>query len=342
MLERITSLLHRSADRRTQHPSGAAVKPVSGTTVAPEAAPPAEPTIRRVLCLVYNPVVDRQGRTLIQAMGWYDPAESARQYAADVRESTHGLLDYQIVDWVERDAFYTLVDGFTYDAETYLRCWRERGGHHQPEGVDYARLLREHSVVERINAGEIDDVWCFGYPWGGFYESIMGGPGAFWCNAPPLELPRDFPKPQRRFVVMGFNYEREVGCMLEDLGHQAESIMTHVYRHQHGDANLWERFTRYDKIAPGRAACGNVHFAPNSEHDYDWGNRRPVSSDCDDWLEFPHLTGRCRTVDCRDWGNGDMREHHLWWFRRIPHASGTTDGIANNWWRSIGNPDNVE
>jgi hypothetical protein len=259
-----------------------------------------------------------------------------------VREATYGLLDYQIVDRLERDAFYPLVDGFTYDVETYLRCWRARSGHHQPEGVDYVALLRQFEIVERVNAGEIDDVWFFGYPWGGFYESIMCGPGAFWCNAPPLDLPRDVPKPARRFVMMGFNYEREVGCMLEDLGHQAESIMARVYRQKQGDANLWERFTRYDKIAPGRASVGNVHFAPNSEHDYDWGNPRPVSSDCDDWLRFPNLAGERRRVDCREWGSGDMREHHLWWFRHIPHVSGTTDGIANNWWQYIGNPDTVE
>jgi hypothetical protein len=129
--------------------------------------------------------------------------------------------------------------------------------------------------------------------------------------------------------------------MLEDLGHQAESIMAHVYRDTRGEANLWQRFTRYDKIAPGHAAVGNVHFAPNSEQDYDWGNRRPVPSECDDWLRFPHLTGERRTVDCREWGNGDMRAHHLWWFQHLPHAAGATDGIANNWWRYIGDPNTV-
>jgi hypothetical protein len=265
----------------------------------------------------------------------------AAEYAADVREASHGLLDYRVVDRVERDAFFTLADGFTYDAETFLRCWGTRSGFHVPELVDYVGLVREHAIVERVNAGEIDDVWFFGYPWSGFWESIMGGPGAFWCNSQPLELPPDLPQPRRRFIVMGFNYEREVGCMLEDLGHQAESIMAHVYRGKQGEANLWQRFTRYDKIAPGRASVGNVHFAPNSDGDYDWGNPRPVSSDCDDWLEFPHLTGRRRMVDCRDWGHGDMRLHHLWWFGRLPHAAGATDGIAHNWWRYIGDPNTV-
>ena len=47
-----------------------------------------------------------------------------------------------------------------------------------------------------------------------FYESIMGGAGAFWCNAPPMKNTAQCP---RRFVVMGFNYERYVGEMLEIL-----------------------------------------------------------------------------------------------------------------------------
>ncbi len=129
--------------------------------------------------------------------------------------------------------------------------------------------------------------------------------------------------------------------MLEDLGHRVESIMAHVYRAHAGERNVWERFTRYELTSPGRASCGNVHFAPNSVQDYDWGNLRPVLSDCDDWLSYPDLTGERRRVTCRDWGNGDMRLHHLWWFERIPHADGETDDVSNNWWRYIANPNAV-
>jgi hypothetical protein len=108
-----------------------------------------------------------------------------------------------------------------------------------------------------------------------------------------------------------------------------------------GERNLWERFSRYDLIAPGRASAGNVHFAPNSERDYDWGNPRSVSSDCDDWLNFPNQTGARRMVDCRDWGNGDIRLHHLWWLERLPHAEGQTDGIHNTWWTYVVDPNTV-
>ncbi len=299
----------------------------------------------RVLTLIYNPLIDRQkGMRLAEAMGasagWHDPDTLAIEYVRDVRHASHGHLEYDLVERIEIDEFPPKQDGFRYEAASYLRCW-ETGRFHEPDAADYAAILRRFEVIERINAEEIDEVWLFGMPYSGYYESLLAGPGAFWCNAPPLELPPNLPRPRRRFIVMGFNYEREVGCMLEDLGHRVESIMAHVYQHRRGPANLWEHFTRYDRQAPGRASVGNVHFAPNSERDYDWGNPRPVLSDCDDWLRFPHLTGERRLVDCRDWGQGDMRLHHLWWLERLPHAPGTTDGIANNWWTYVGDPNNV-
>ncbi len=173
------------------------------------------------------------------------------------------------------------------------------------------------------------------FPYAGYYESVMAGPGAFWCNAPPLT---GVGHCERRFVIMGFSCERGPGEMLENLGHRAESILKHVYRHKKGDANLWERFTRYDLRYPGQAECGTVHFAPNSEQDYDWGNGRLVQSRCDSWLKFPDLNGPPRQVNCQEWGNGDIRQHHLWWLGHLPHVTGKTSGIANNWWQYIIDP----
>jgi hypothetical protein len=127
--------------------------------------------------------------------------------------------------------------------------------------------------------------------------------------------------------------------MLEDLGHRAESIVGRVFEGTRGDANLWERFTRYDLTHPGRAECGNVHFAPNSLRDYDWGNRRPVPSLCDNWYRYPDFTGAQRVVDCREWGDGDIRLHHLWWFRHFPHLAGEADGRLHNWWEYVARVD---
>jgi hypothetical protein len=289
----------------------------------------------RVLVILHNPVVSRLGRRkLNQVLRWNDPDDLAAQYVADVREASYGLVNYQVAERIEVDGFPVKQDGFVYTASSYLAAWRTRSGFHQPDAVDYHRLLAEFDVIERINRGEVDEVWLFGFPYAGYYESIMAGPGAFWCNAPPLGQPRGRAA-RRRFVIMGFNYERGVGEMLENLGHRAESILARVFAGARGEANLWERFTRYDLTHPGRAECGNVHFAPNSERDYDWGNRRPVRSLCDDWHNFPNFRGQARIVDCREWGDGDIRLHHLWWFRHFPHLAGESGGRLHNWWHYV-------
>ena len=301
----------------------------------------------RVLSIIHNPIVDpRRGIKLSQALGWNDPDSLARDYIRDVRGASHGIVEYQIAERIEVDGFPIKVDGFRYDAETYLRCWRSRRGFHQPDAVDYLALIRQFDMIRKIDTRQIDEVWLFGFPYGGYYESTMCGRGAFWCNSPPVAGTEQC---ARRFVIMGFSYERGVDCMLEDLGHRAESIMAKVYEGRRGDDNLWEHFSRYDRIAPGLASVGNMHFAPNSERDYDWGNPRNVPSDCDDWLNFPDpsassghgLHGAQRSVNCRDWGNGDMRRHHLWWFERVPHAEGESGGIKHNWWIYLVDPNTV-
>lgn len=288
---------------------------------------------RRVFLIIHNPRLPSEGgRRLNAVLGWNDPDRLAAAYCADVAEVSHGQAVFEVVQRVEVDAFPVKADGFVYTPEQFLRCWRARAGFHQPDGVDYHRLLDEFEVVPQINAGRIDEVWLFAFPYAGYYESIMAGPGAVWCNAPPLARP----EAQRRFVVMGFSYERGVGEMLEDLGHRAESILEHVFEGAAPADHLWHRFIQHDKTHPGRAACGNVHFAPNSDTDYDWGNRRKVMSSADDWLNYPALTGAARVMTCADWGNGDIREHHRWWMRRFAHADGVNSrGYANNWWRYV-------
>ncbi len=297
--------------------------------VPPPAEPPADAMRPRVLLITYNPTIRSQaGRKLSQVLGWQDTERLCQEYIADLRECSAGFVDFQIVERIEVDAFPVKEDGFRYDAETYLRNWRRGRGWHEPDRVDYEAVLAGFDLLKRVDLGRVDEVWLFGFPFAGFYESRMVGPGASWCNSPPL--PHD--DVSRRFVIMGFNYERAVGPMLESFGHRVESHLEHVWRHHEGEDNLWKRFIRYDKTAPGKANCGNIHFAPNSVRDYDWGNRTRVPSNCDDWLNFPDFQGIVRQVDCSEWGSGDMRAHHKWWFKHLPKAPGQTRGISNNWW----------
>jgi hypothetical protein len=287
----------------------------------------------QVLQIIYNPLIeDEGGRRLTDVLRWHEPDRLAAGYSTDLTDASHGIARFEIVDRVELDEWPAKQDGFRYDDRSYLRAWRERSGFHQPDGVNYHRIIERFAVLQRIAARAIDEVWLFGPPYSGFWESTMAGPGAFWCNSPPVAATEES---GRRFVIMGFNYERGVDCMLENFGHRTESIMSRVYQAHHGERNRWEHFCRHEQVAPGRSSCGNVHFAPNSAADYDWGNPRVVWSDCDDWYHYPDLQGARRRVHCQEWGGGDMRLHHLWWLGHLPRASGANDGVLNNWWRYL-------
>jgi hypothetical protein len=282
-------------------------------------------------------VPEEGGRRLTEIFHWHDPDLLVAQYIADLEYASHGYLQYQVVERVQADSFPAKKDGFRYTGAGYVTGWRARRMH-EPDALDHEARVAEFDLIGRYDRGEIDEAWFLTFPYSGDYESTMVGRGAFWCNSTPVPGTEHC---AGRFVVMGFNFERDVGCMLENFGHRVESVMRHVFRHHPPEHDLFAAFTRYDETHPSGAHCGNVHFAPNSRRDYDWGNRRQVWSYCDDWLDFPDLAGRRRLVDARDWGGGDMRLHHLWWLRRLPHVEGETFGVANNWWQYVVDPNRV-
>lgn len=312
---------------------------------APRVAPanhnaeePAIITRSKVLAIVYDPTTD-SGLKLSQHLNWHNATELIIGFMQDILEVSKGLARYEIAERIDVNEFPAKTDGFRYTPQTYLDVWNRAAAPHMPQEVNYHAILNQFHILERIADNQIDEVWMFGFPHAGFYESIMGGPGAFWCNAPPLA---NTSASKRRFVIMGFSYERYIGEMLEAYGHRAEAIMEKTFSQLPADKNLWKRFTRYDKIAPGKAACGNIHFAPNSQSDYDWGNKTLVKSECFDWLlNFPNFKGDIRNVNATLWGNGDIRAHHKWWFNHFPRVAGRQNGIANNWWQYVVNPQRV-
>jgi hypothetical protein len=301
---------------------------------------PAQVTVSKVLVIVYDPVMDpATGKKLSEQLGWGRVEDLATGFMADILQYSHGMARYQVVERIDVDEFPAKLDGFRYTPQTYMDVLRNISSPHMPQEVDYYAILYQFNILSRIARNEIDEVWVFGFPHAGFYESIMAGPNAFWCNAPAL---KNTAASGRHFAIMGFSYERGVGEMLESFGHRAESILVKTFEHLMEDANLWQRFIRYEKVAPGKAAVGNIHFAPNSQRDYDWNNPSTVKSECYDWLlNFPNFQGDIRTVTASEWGNGNIRAHHQWWLKHIPHVAGRQNGIHNNWWQYIINPQNV-
>lgn len=340
-------------------PTGAAGADVSGVArVFPDSPDePAQITNSRVLLIVLNPVMDLStGKKLDATMGWARPDDLVGRFIADVLQASGGLVRYQIAQRVEVDEFPALGDGFRYTPQTYLAAMHPGGAPHIPPGIDYGAIFKRFEVLSRIANREFDEVWVMGFPYAGLFESVVAGAGGFWCNAPPLANTSGC---KRRFVTMGFSYERDVGEMLHSYNHRCEAILAKVFNSLEFLAwaykpnrvpvtisaarplNLFERFILFDQIAPGRAAIGSVHYAPNGARDYDLGNPRPVASECYDWLQFPEFQGDVRMVSASEWGGGGERAYQRWWLAHLPKTAGRKNGIHNNWWQYIANLDNV-
>ena len=290
---------------------------------------------KNVMVIIYNPVIEsKENKTLTQLYRWNDPNKLIDEYIQDVNESSWEIVEYTVIEKLEVDEFPQHLDGFRYTDDSFMDTWATRKFYEI--GGDYKKIIDDFKIVEKVEKHLIDEVWLFGAPGFSWWESTMAGDGAYYCNSDPVP---DV-KCSRRFIIMGFNYERGVDCMLEDLGHRTESIMWHIFGNWEADEKTaWNKFTLYDKTAPGKAQVGNIHFAPNSEKDYQWGNEKFVYSYCDDWYTYPNLPGNKRKVNCEEWGSGDMREHHIWWFKHLPRAKGASEGKLNNWWKYIMNYD---
>ena len=207
---------------------------------------------------------------------------------------------------------------------------------------DYQRFIADNNIAARISSGEIDEVWL----WTGntdasqTYESTMAGPGAYWCNSPPVpNVPST-----RDFVIMGWNFERGVAEALHSFGHRSESIMDHSYGNQSPDLdNNWDRFTYQDRYGSGLGGIGNIHFPVNGLSDYDYDNRSFVLSTADEWASYPNLTGTPRLVNSDEWSPTHVDpqlDYMNWWYSHLPHFAGKgPDGFLDNWWRYITDPD---
>lgn len=287
---------------------------------------------KKVLVLNYDPILtSRQNQRLHQYYGWNDPNILDNLYVNDVKNASGGFVQYAIIQKIDINEFPVKADGFRYSEEQYLACVSSGGSAcHYPDGVDYQRILADYHVCERRNSGEIDELWLWGGPWFGYWEAVMAGTGAFWTNGPPISGTAC----QKPLHIMGFNYERGISEMIEDLGHRIEGTMRYVYDQNPQSPNYFAYFTLYDQQSPGNAQCGNVHFAPNSVADYDWGNPRYVQSACDDWYNFPNLTGTKKLINCSPWGC-DGYQYKKWWLSHLPKNAGNNNGLWNNWWLYI-------
>jgi len=317
----------------------------------------------KVMIINFDPTFEVNGKTLKQhelagslndtkdqIPDWNDPYELADEFAKTMSEISYGNVNYEIAEKIELDELprSTAIGGAAYTTEEYydtlMTAIEQKGFYYFGyEGwkklgftFDYEYYLGEYAY-DKINSGEIDEVWFFAGPCLGveLNETAMIGKDAFPVNN--VAIHKDG---MRNFIAYGFNYERGVAEMLEDAGHRQEWIMSNVvggfpdYTKDYSQYNEWEKFTAYDKVAPGKSGVGDVHHAPNSPSDYKWDIQESVDSYCDNWYNYPDLSDPAIKVNCETWGKPYALNHKKWWFRHLPHAPGKNaeTGLYNNWW----------
>lgn len=323
------------------------------------------PIHKRVMVIEFNPTIEsRDNLPLNQAMGWRDPRVLEQSYIQSMEQASSQVVQYTVARHVRVDAFPPRTRTPIYTDASYLACLAaDPDTCPTIEDFDYARVLQQYGVCESANAGEIDELWLWGGPYFGFWEANMAGPGAFRTNGTPL--PGALTTCRIKLNIMGFNYEREPERMLENMGHRIEGTMKYRFNNQWrnsygpppavfpSDPNPLESFTArgFDNTM---AACGNIHgslnapyYDPGNYWGYDFSNPNYEHNTCDDWENYPHLTGATTYNNCSKWGGARCshpdgwevadRGWHLYWLGRIPNFVGVNatppnGTVLNNWW----------
>lgn len=316
-------------------------EPGSKRELGPTASLPAKRVVR-FLAIQFNPKLS-SGQGLREHMKWNDPRPMTRRLIAHLAETSAGYAAYEMVDFVEVDAFPRKRDGFRYDEQSFLEMWKDRSKAHQPDAVSYAAIFQELKLKERIQRENIDEVWIWGAPYFGTDEYAMKIPGDrlfYQTTNPWFYRPYDIPDCGRTIWVMGFNYEVGEDNALHSFGHRCEGVLAltvgaGVWDDNAGQENHWCRFTRQAAKFPDDAQVGNVHGGPNAKSGYDYGQKQAVMSGADDWYTYPDFKGLRKPVNCDTWGEPHHLNYMKWWLEHLPKNPGISRGLYHHWWRYV-------
>jgi hypothetical protein len=197
----------------------------------------------------------------------------------------------------------------------------------------------------------VKEIWIWGYHGGvlNLWESNMSSPFGDTSNS--SRDPKDLPVYKSTYTVYHYNYQRGLGEAIEDHMHQLEALLNHIDGRDTAPAEkwpellFWGKFVGSDvshKIVTNPARCGWTHYAPNSEKDYDWTNKRYVETDIEDWQ--PDRVGKTQRMNCERW-NSDPIQWRVYWLQAIP---GANSGLSykgkklRNWWSFVADWDRAK
>jgi hypothetical protein len=242
-------------------------------------------------------------------MGWTSYETLVQNIINSFNLTSHGQLQYGVAftyvtsstsEWPVK------IDGFRYTESEYISDYVNRTPH-EPNDVDYDAIISnsQFDICEKLNRGEIDELWIYGGPYDGFYESRLVGPNGYWFNSPPMTEAHNCNK---LLPIIGLNFERGVSEALHSFGHRAESTMTKAYGswQENTIAHNWDRYALVKSQSPDftYSGCGSIHYPPNGVTDYDYSNPSNELTNCNDFYYYPDLSDPLSTaelVDCTAW-----------------------------------------
>ncbi|MCY2995522.1 MAG: hypothetical protein NTY19_47815 [Planctomycetota bacterium] len=214
--------------------------------------------------------------------------------------------------------------------------------------TDYNKIMERIGIRDWVEKKGVKEVWIWGYHGGvlNLWESNMAGPFGDISNS--NRDPKDLRLLGQTYTVYHYNYQRGTSEAVEDHMHQIEAVLNFVDGRDRTPPDQWDKLLFWGKfvgsdrthkiVHPG---CGWAHYPPNAVQDYDWGNRRYVETDIEDWK--PDGSGKKQRLNCDRWG-GNSLKWFVYWMQSIPGAdNGLTyqDRRLMNWWVFIGDFDSA-
>lgn len=295
---------------------------------------------KKAYVLVYDPILKTKGDVRLSDYAKWKPySTQVAEAITFFDQASEGTLKFLVAETREiNDKWLVKEDGFTYTEEQYLDIIENGAEPHRPDIADYYQFLNDPAldICGKYNRGEIDELWLFGGPWFGFYESAMATKPeykGFYVNGPTFNqttcnglLPIGIPG--------GHTF-----------GHRLESTISYVFGSWEMEKNdhrwNWYGFNRAQSPQANSYGCGSVHYAPNSRTNDDayvyWINDT-VNSYCEAFgdnptLSLEELMAQAKPTSCATWGC-NASGYEMWWWKNIPrHVGVGPDGKLNNWWK---------
>ena len=219
--------------------------------------------------------------------------------------------------------------------------------------TDYNAIMERIDGKDWVEKKGVKEVWVYGYHGGkvNLWESNMAGPYDDISNS--SRSLDDLPKYSKTVTVYHYNYQRGHGEALEDHMHQMEAVLNYVDGRDKTPAEEWGKLLYWGKFvgsdrshrmvptADGFVRCGWSHVPPDADSDYDWGNKKVVKSDIEDWR--PDGSGEKKDISSEIW-KGDSYTWFIYWMQNMP---GKDNGLKfngkklRNWWIFIGDFDSA-